>query len=155
MKCTAARQVLADAEHRRDEAQLHAVMATEKAQFIVARNDRLSFDWGAVRKALQDVRCWEARCDCAEVALASCVGKAHHRAMLERLLTDEQGIIRALRMSVQQNLAEHRALKHAFADGEVTMRALIQQLNETGALADDLHAHYLRSDEIQRKLAEN
>ncbi len=155
MKCTAARQVLADAERERDNAQLLEVMAAEGARHTTEHCERMSYDWAAVRKARYDVRCWEARCDGAEVALTSCLGRARHRAMLERLLTDEQGIIRALRVSVQQNLAEHRVLKRAFSDGEVTMRVLIQQLNETSAVADELYAHYLRRDEIQYKLAEN
>ncbi len=89
MKCKAARQALEDAEHQRDDAQVHAVIAAENAQFIVLHSDRLSFDWAAVRKALRDVRLWEARCNGAEVALAECVDNARRdtarRKVIDRI----------------------------------------------------------------------
>ncbi len=59
-------------EHGRGEARLHETMEWEKARYDLGHFYHGMYDWADLRKATRDVRCWEARCDSAEVALAKC-----------------------------------------------------------------------------------
>ncbi len=73
MRCKAAMKVLEDAQHRRDAARLCEVKISEEALYDVEHCYSTFYDWAAVRRATRAVRCWEARCDGAEVALAECL----------------------------------------------------------------------------------
>ncbi len=80
MGCKATKRALAHAEHDRDDAQLHEVMEWERARYDAQHFHHAVYDWADLRKATKDVRCWEARCNGAEVALAKCKeGEANSR----------------------------------------------------------------------------
>ncbi len=47
-------------------------MELERARDDIRYFYHAMYDWADLRKATKEVRCWEARCDGAEVALAKC-----------------------------------------------------------------------------------
>ncbi len=80
VKCKAARQALADAKHERDDAQLHELIESEKALYDAEHFNKHIYDWADLRRAMKEVRRWEARCEGVEVVLAECLKKTKHKA---------------------------------------------------------------------------
>jgi hypothetical protein len=75
VRCKAAKETLAFARLERAKARLHEMTESKKALYELGRWNKSIFDWGNLRKASKDVRCWEARCEGAEVALRRCEEK--------------------------------------------------------------------------------
>ncbi len=73
MDCNATRQTFLDAQRKREDARLRALVEAENARFIAENINQRIYDWATVRIAQREVRRWEARCDCAEAALVKCL----------------------------------------------------------------------------------
>lgn len=72
MRCEAARKTLTFAEDERTKALLREVMESQRALYDLGHSLEHVYDWGSVKRAANDVRCWEARCNGAEAALKRC-----------------------------------------------------------------------------------